>query len=225
MKPDFNPRVFTTLAILIIIFAFASSTYAQTGNYHNGGYRIISNKGSSATIETQNPYVPSNLNVSCAWVMTCQDSSYWAQVGWIKYNGWSGPKYYYEYNGTSGWNQVTLGNATSGSHNDYMVGSDSTYMYFKINSSEVGKIALSSLGFTPNQVQLYSETTESTVQSPGSVSNPVTMGTFKYKSTSDVWTSTNAYNGSSLGYGELTTQKNNISSSGNSSFEVWDSRY
>jgi hypothetical protein len=205
-------------------------SYAITGNYHDGMSKSVSNYGAAGTIETQNPYIPSGTtNFSTAWVMCNYGTSYWAQVGWFKYNGWTDPKYYFEYKGVSSGNyRYYFSNAVNGSNNDFKVGSDSTTMYFILNGTTLGTISLSSLGWSPDQVQLSAETTDSTVQSPGSVSNPVSFGSFQYKSTSNVWTSCTGlplYSSYGNGYGSLSTQRNNISSSGSSNFEAWDSRY
>lgn len=121
--------------------------------------------------------------------------------------------------------QKQLGSATVGSNNNFKVGNDSTTMYFIINNYTYGTVSLSTIPFSRNSVQFFGETHNTDDQSPGSVSNPVTMGSVQYKDTSNNWVSTTVTNPSSPGYGDIQTQRNNISSGGSSSWEIWDSRY
>lgn len=216
---------------------FASSTsegssvsIASTGYYFNGGYRFINNRGASAVIETQNPYVSANSS-SSAWSMTC-DSNYtnrYAQVGYLKFYNYTSPKFFYEYSYGSGgiWQQKLLPSVSVGSHNEYMVGCATVSLLFKINGVEYGRVAISTIPFERNTIEILTETHSTSDQSHGSSANPVTMGAVRYKSpNSESWISIKCYNaGSSLGYGSLTTQRNNISSTGSYSWEVWDSRY
>ncbi|MDD6108574.1 MAG: hypothetical protein PUB58_08930 [Clostridiales bacterium] len=219
------------LGLCIFSVSFFTPASAVSGYYFNGGCRRVTNKGAAATIETQNPYVFNGSSVS-AWAMTC-DSSYsnrYAQVGYVKFYGDTAPKYFYEYSyGSSGtWFQKTLGTASTGSHNEFMVGCDNHTMYFKINGIVYGTVALTSIPFTRNTVEILAETHAVSDQSPGSGANPVSMGGAKYKTTSDSWVSascTNSFAAVGVGYGSLTTQRNNIPSAGATNWEVWDSRY
>jgi hypothetical protein len=217
---------FSGLATLICSLAISTSISHQadaaTGFYFNGGMKFVSNKGAAVTIETQNPYVAKDSWVSI-WAMTAgPGSADYAQVGYWKVYGWSGPKYFYEYSNTDDdlWYQKTLGNASSGSHNNFSVGSDNSNMYFKINDISYGDVPLSTLGWTPDQIQLLAETHDENDQNPGSISNPVSMGSAQYKTTSDRWVSVKVDE-----FHDLPHMKNNIPSTGSSSWEVWDSRY
>jgi hypothetical protein len=211
--------IFACVALFFAIpqFAFAG----PTGFWFDGGLKTVANNGAAVTIETQNPTISSGSYVSI-WAMTAgPGASDYAQDGWWKQDGWAGPSYFYEYSNSTGtWYQKTLGTATSGSNNDFKVGSDSTTMYFLINGTSYGTVPLSTLGWTPNQIQLLSEVHNPADQNPGSVTNPISMGSAQYKNTSGIWVSA-----SSSGTADLTTQKNNISGSGSTSWEVWDSRY
>jgi len=220
-------NVLRTVAVLALVIALVStnalSARATTGNFFNGGYKSVANKGAALTIETQNPYVATGSSLS-AWSMTCDPSAgqqNYAQAGWLKITGWSNPRYFYEYSSevTDEWGQEWFATATSGSHNDYMVGSDSTTMYFKLNGTELGTLALSDLQWTPSQVQLFGETHDTGDQCPGSVSNPVTMGAAQYKNTSNTWVSAGVTE-----YHSLSTMSNNIAS-GDTTWEIWDTRY
>jgi hypothetical protein len=120
------------LLLAVVIAPLKAS--AWTGFYFNGAWKTVSNNGAAITIETQNPTISEDSSVS-AWAMTCNGTDSYAQVGWVKFSGYTAPKYFYEYNYEPDgvWYQKTLGTATAGSHNDFMVGCDSTTMYFKIN--------------------------------------------------------------------------------------------
>lgn len=212
------------LAILfaVLIFTKSISVSASAGFYFNGGYKSVSNKGAALTCETQNPYVAAST-VS-AWAMTCNQSlgqQNYAQVGWLKYSNWNNPRYFYEYHSdvTEKGAQEWFATAESGSHNDFMVGSDSTYMYFKLNGTELGKIPLSDLGWTPDAVEFLGETHDTDNQCPGSVSNPVTMGNAQYKTTSGSWVSAGVTE-----YHNLSTMANNVDT-GDTIWEIWDTRY
>ncbi len=142
-------------------------------------------------------------------------------VGWLKYSNWNNPRYFYEYHSdvTEKGAQEWFATAESGSHNDFMVGSDSTYMYFKLNGTELGKIPLSDLGWTPDAVEFLGETHDTDNQCPGSVSNPVTMGNAQYKTTSDSWVSAGVTEDH-----DLSTMDNNIDT-GDTIWKIWDTRY
>jgi hypothetical protein len=209
--------------IMATVLAGFSSACASTGYFFNGGCKVIANRGAALTIETQNPYVATGSALS-AWAMTCDTSAgqqNYAQVGWLKYASWSNPRYFYEYSSqvTNKWDQQWFATATSGSHNDYMVGSDSTTMYFKLNGTQLGTLALSDLQWTPSQVQFFGETHDTSDQCPGSVSNPVTMGAAQYKNTSYSWVSAGVTE-----HHDLSTMSNNISY-GATTWEIWDTRY
>lgn len=218
---------FLLMLVLVITLVFAIAPNAFAG-YLDGGKKEIANNGAAATIETQSPYV---VYDSSAWVMTFDKNDTtgykYAQVGYVKQVGDTKPYYFWEVsNSISNYKFQKLATSPStGTHHDYMVGCDSTYMYYKVDGVDRGSTLLSSYSFTRNAIQIMTETQSSNDQNPGSVSNPVTMGAAQYKSTSNVWTSTKCTNPFSIGYGSATTQRNNISSSGASSWEVWDSRY
>lgn len=225
-------RIISLLAAIVFIFSIipaAQASAATSGYYFNGGWKSISNKGVLATIETQNPHVNDGSSVS-AWVMTC-DSNYnnrYAQVGYLKYSDNSRPYYFYEYSyGTSSWDQKQLTSApTTGTHHTYKVGCDNATMYFVIDGTTYATVALSKIPFTRNMIEVLTETHSVSDQSPGSCSNPLTMGAVQYKSSADTWYSTTCTNSSGItGMGSLTTQCNNIPYSGASTWEVWDSRY
>lgn len=225
-------KVILTFALVLCIFSASLSMPANavSGYYFNGAYKRVTNKGAAATIETQNPYVFNGSSVS-AWAMTCDSTvpNRYAQVGYVKFYGDASPKYFYEYSYGSGtWYQKTLGLASAGSHNEFMVGCDSHTMYFKINGIVYGTAPLTSIPFSRNTVEIYVETHAVSDQSPGSASNPVSMGGAKYKTTADSWVSAlcmNSFGAIGTGYGSLTTQRNNIPSTGATNWEVWDSRY
>ena len=218
-------KIFAAVVLAVSLMSSAVSSYAASGFYFNGGYKIVNNNGAAVTIETQNPTITSYVS---AWAMTCDSSvsDRYAQVGWWKETPTTSPKYFYEYSYGDLWYQKSLGTATVGSHNDYMVGCDSTTMYFKINGTSYGTVALSKIPFSRNTIELMGETHNTNDQCMGSNSNPVTMGSAQYKSTGNVWTTTKCVNsGSSLGYGSLSTMRNNIASGGSTNWEIWDSRY
>ena len=218
--------LWTVIAIVLVMALVSTNTLsarAATGKFCNGGSRMAANRGAALTIETQNPFVATGSSLF-AWAMTCDLSvgqHNYAQVGWLKSAGWSDPRYFYEYNSdvTGKWSQKWFATAPSGSHNNYMVGSDSTTMYFKLNGTQLGSLALSDLQWTPSQVQFFGETHDKSDQCPGSVSNPVTMGAAQYKNTSNTWVSAGVTEVHSL-----STMSNNISS-GNTTWEIWDTRY
>jgi hypothetical protein len=224
-------RIISVFAAIVFSLSLTTQAFAATsGYYFNGGLKSISNKGVLATIETQNPHVNNGSSVS-AWVMTC-DSNYtnrYAQVGYLKYYYNSKPYYFYEYNygGGSTWFQKQLTSSPStGTHHTYKVGCDNSKMYFVIDGTTYAQVALSKMPFTRNTIEILTETHSVSDQSPGSCSNPLTMGAVKYKNSSDTWYSTTCKSSSGItGMGSLTTQCNNISSSGSSTWEVWDSRY
>jgi len=223
MRRNVGRTVAVIALVIALVFANVLSARATTGFFFNGGYKTVVNKGAALTVETQNPYVATGSSLS-AWAMTCDPSAgqqNYAQTGWLKIAGWTSPRYFYEYSSdvTSQWDQEWFGNATSGSHNDYMVGSDATTMYFKLNGTQLGTVALSSLLWTPTDVQLFVENHNSDDQCPGSVSNPVTMGAAQYKNTSNTWVSAGVTE-----YHSLSTMSNNIVS-GDTTWEVWDTRY
>lgn len=221
MKKNFLKIGILSILFALLIFAGSISVSASAGFYFNGGYKLVSNKGAALTCETQNPYITSNGS-SSAWAMTCNppDQNY-AQVGWAKDPGFTAPKYFWEYNSvvTSKFGQEYLATAQSGSHNDFMVGSDSTTMYFKINGDVKKTLPLSDLGWTPDAVELFGETHDTGDQCPGSVSNPVTMGNAQYKTTSGSWVSAGVTEDH-----DLPTMDNNIST-GDTTWEIWDTRY
>jgi len=208
----------------LLIFTGIIPGRAFTGYYFNGGYKKVSNKGAAITCETQNPYVAPDSWIS-VWAMTCNlslgSNENYAQVGWLKEDGWSNPRYFYEYSSkvTGARDQRLFATAQSGSHNDFMVGSDSTYMYFKLNGTELGKISLSTLNWTPDTVEFFGEPHDFDDQCPGSVSNPVTMGNAQYKTTSGSWVSAGVTE-----YHDLSTMANNIDT-GDITWEIWDTRY
>lgn len=228
----FQKIIVASVIIVALSFCMLPSAYAATtGYYYNGGCKAVSNNGVVATIETQNPYVYSGSSVS-AWAMTCDGGSSsangYAQVGYLKYSRDSRPYYFYEYScdSTSTWYQKQLTSSPStGTHHTYMVGCDSSTMYFKIDGTSYGTCKLSAIPFPRTTIEVLTETHHASDQSPGSASNPVTMGAVQYKTTSNVWTNTKCVNWSNNGYGTLKTQRNNIPSSGSSNWEVWDSRY
>lgn len=217
----------TSLFFLAFLVFSCVSTNATTQTDFNGGYVLVSNNGSAGTIEVQNPYVYGTdiANSVSAWVMTLDSTvtTRFAQVGWRKVAGWSAPKYFYEYAyvDNSIWYRKDLNTATSGANDDHMVGCDSTTMYFKINGTQVGSVSLSTIPFTRNTVEILGETHDTENQCPGSVTNPVSIGSAQYKNTSNSWVT-----GSYVKYPSgITTMQNNIPSSGRSYWEMWDSRY
>lgn len=225
---------------LLLAFSFAllpqmAQAASGAGWYFNGGVKNVVNNGAAATIETQNPYVYTGYkySCSCAWAMTCDRNAdsggRYAQVGYTKEPNTSKPYYFYEYSYDDDWTAKTLSTSPSvGSHHTYMVGCDSKYMYFKIDGTSQARVPLTKIPFSRNKIEIFTETHHTSDQSLGSAANPVTMGACQYKSVSNTWTSTKCVRGSSsagVGYGTLTTQRNNIPSSGASSWEVWDSRY
>lgn len=218
--------VFIAVSLVLALFFAPLNAFAWTGYYFNGAWKTVDNNGAAITIETQNPTISEDSSVS-VWPMTCNGSDGYAQVGWVKFSGYSSPKYFYEYNYDPDdvWYQKELGTASSGSHNDFMVGNDSTTMYFKINDISYGSVALTTIPFDRSMVQFFGETHDEGDQCPGSVSNPVTMGDAQYKNTSNSWVSATCYNPSDTGYGTLTTMRNNVSASGDTNWEIWDSRY
>jgi len=223
MKKNFLKIGILLILFAVLIFAKSISVSASAGLYFNGGYKLVSNKGAALTCETQNPYVASG-SVSTAWAMTCNQSlegQNYAQVGWCKFDGWSKPKYFYEYNSdvTGAHDHKDFATAESGSHNDFMVGSDSTTMYFKLNGTQLGTVSLSTLNWTPDTVEFYGEVHDTNDQCPGSVSNPVTMGNAQYKTTSDSWVSAGVTEDH-----DLSTMDNNIDT-GDTTWEIWDTRY
>ncbi|MEX2104579.1 MAG: hypothetical protein WD907_04520 [Bacilli bacterium] len=153
--------------------------------------------------------------------MTAGAGAYdYAQIGWWKVGGWTGPFYFTEYSNSSGlWNQQTFSAASVPSNNDFKVGSDSTTMFFVLNSVTKTTVLLSTLGWSPTEVQLLGETHDTGDQSPGSVLNPISMGTAQYKNASFVWVSAGVSEVS-----DLSTQANNVDP-GDTSWEVWDTRY
>lgn len=214
--------------VIMAVVSVMLSTTVHAESHFNGGLYFDYNNGAVATIETQDPNVSSNSAVA-AWAMTC-DGGYqgrYAQVGWAKFAATGYPQYFYEYSYAPNnvWYRKMIGTATAGSHNEYMVGCDSTTMYFKINGTSYGTVPLSTIPFTRFCVQIFAETKNTADQCPGSVSNPVTMGNSRYKTTDNEWVPVYVENPSSIGYGTLTTMRNNISSSGSRNWEVWDSRY
>jgi len=213
---------------LTCLLSFTFPLMAAATSYFNGGINSLANNGADLTIETQNPYVSSGSSVS-AWPMTCDGNVVgdYAQVGWLKLSSYTGPYYFYEYSyiPTGAHYQRVLGSATVGSNNDFRVGCDSSTMYFIINNTTYGTVALSTIPFDRNTVEFLGETHSASDQCPGSVSNPLTMGKAQYKSTSNSWYNTYAINQDSLGYGDLSTMRNNIVSGGSYTFEIWDSRY
>ena len=220
MKKNFLKIGVLSILFAVLILAESISVSASAGFYFNGGYKSVSNKGAALTCETQNPYVAAST-VS-AWAMTCNPPNQnYAQVGWLKYSDWNNPRYFYEYHSdvTVKGDQKWFATAESGSHNDFMVGSDSTYMYFKLNGTELGKIPLSDLDWTPDEVQFYGKTHDTDNQCPGSVSNPVTMGNAQYKTTSGSWVSAGVTEDH-----DLSTMDNNINT-GDTTWEIWDTRY
>jgi len=202
---------------------------AARGYYFNGAVYKANNNGGAINLEVGNPVVDvSNFSDVSAWVMTCDGSKYfdYAQVGWYKDYNYSTPKYFYEYSyGSDFWRKVTLGYATPGNFNDYRVGCDSSKMYFIIDNISYGTVNLTDIPFTRNCVQYFGETHEIADQCPGTVTNPISFSYSQYKTTSNVWLTINATNPNSLGYGDLTTMRNNILSSGSWTWEIWDSRY
>lgn len=218
-----------TLMVSVATFFPSQSVHAATGFYFNGGWKFVSNNGAAVTIETQNPYVAPSSWVSI-WAMTGDRyGSGYAQVGWWKVAGYSSSKYFYEYcyDPYNVWYQKELGTATAGSHNNFKVGCDSIRMYFIINGISYGNVSLTTIPFSRNVIQLLGETHNTNDQCPGSLTNPVSMGSAQYKNTSNSWVSATCSNAGDLGqgYGDLTTMRNNISSSGSTNWEVWDSRY
>ena len=216
------------LMLLVSMVVITPNAYAATGYYFNGAWKTVSNNGAALTIETQNPYVAPSSHISI-WCMTTDGDVGYAQVGYRKVDGYTSPKYFYEYNYDPDdvWYRKELGSAASGSHNDFMVGNDSTTMYFKINDISYGTVSLTTIPFTRSMIELMGETHDTRDQCPGSVTNPVTMGNAQYKNTSGTWVSAICYNAGDLGqgYGDLSTMRNNISSSGDTDWEIWDSRY
>jgi hypothetical protein len=108
-----------------------------------------------------------------------------------------------------------------------MVGCDSTKMYFKINNVSYGDVLLTTIPFPRKFIQLFGETHDTSDQCPGSASNPLSFGNAQYKTTSNTWVSATCTNAGNygLGYGDLLTMRNNISSGGSTNWEIWDSRY
>ncbi len=102
-KGDFmkHRKILGMLICTSFIFAFSLTSIsvgATSGMYFNGAWKHMNNNGAAVQIETQNPYV-SSLSILAAWAMTC-DAIYeegYAQVGWLKYHGDSGPSFFYEY--------------------------------------------------------------------------------------------------------------------------------
>ncbi|MDT3697959.1 MAG: hypothetical protein RO469_00910 [Thermincola sp.] len=210
--------------IVTFMLIFSTSAYAFATSYFDGGKKVVSNNGAAATIEVQNPYV--TVDVS-AWVMTASsDGSGWASVGWGKRSGQSNPQQFYEYvyTPTNLWVQRDdFGAATNSSYN-YKVGCDSTTMYFIIDGVTKATVSLTSIPYSRSEAQFFGETHSTAEQSPGSVSNPVTFSVAQYKTTSNSWVSCGVTNPYTAGQGSLTTQKNNIDT-GDTTWEIWDSRY
>jgi hypothetical protein len=226
MKKSFlKIGIFAVSIGFVVSVTFLSVNATSDYPYFNGGYKSVSNKGAALTCETQNPYVadPEGFAGVAAWAMTCNPSGghNYAQVGWCKSGGYSEPVYFYEYNSdvTNAFGHEEFATAESGSHNDFMVGSDSTTMYFKLNGTQLGTVPLSTLNWTPDEVQFFGETHDTNDQCPGSVSNPLTMGNAQYKTTSGSWVSAGVTE-----HHSLSTMDNNINT-GDTTWEIWDTRY
>ena len=99
-------------------------------------------------------------------------------------------------------------------------------MYFTINAINYGSVSLTQIPFTGSMVELLAETQNTDDRCPGTATNPVSFGSAQYKNTSNSWVSATCTNAGDLGqgYGDLTTMRNNISSSGSTNWEIWDSR-
>ena len=225
MKNSLKKALSSLVVITILVVLLSVPATATTGNWFNGAWKTVNNNGAALTIETQNPTVSNDVSI---WAMTTNGTTSYAQVGWAKHVGYTSSMFFYEYyySPTNTWYQKDFGTATAGTHNDYMVGCDSTTMYFKINSTEYGTCALTTIPFSRTMVQFFAEVHDDTGdQCPGSATNPVTAGNAQYKNTSNTWVSTAADNPCSQGYGDLSTMRNNIATGGSKTWEVWDSRY
>lgn len=216
-----HPMRIITLCFLIMFTSVAIITPAFA-NFFNGGEKYYSGMtGAAATVETANPYV-SSTGSSSAWPMvTTGVGNQYVQVGWAKDHGMSGSKYFWEFNGDS-WYLKWLGDATPGSHNDFMVGRDTAgTWYFKINGDLKGTVSSDTLGwYTGGMAQFYGETWNTSDQCPGKVSNPVTFGNLQYKNSSYSWLSAPL----DANYEDLSTMRNNADN-GDTLFEIWDTRY
>lgn len=226
LKKSINSRIMTILiTIMMSILTFVIPVFAYSEHNFNGGYKVISNNGASAYIEVQNPYV-TTYSSSSAWVMTCDGNQSFAQVGWVKRSNWTGPKnfYEYEYEPSGAFFVKEIGDATAGSYH-YRVSKVGDTMYFYINGATQGTVPISTIPFTRSVVEYLGETQDTDDQSPGSVTNPLTFSSAQYKNTSDSWVSAGVENaGTSYGYGTIDTMRNNVDS-GDTTWEIWDSRY
>ncbi len=221
-------RLVFSVLMLVIGLLIAKPSQALA-NYYDGGYKVILNLGSSGLIETQNPYVSSNGS-SSAWVMSAAPGPYnppaqnYVQSGWAKDAGFSGPQYFVEYSSdvTGLWDIRYIGAASVGSTNRYEVSFDNTGgAAMRVNGTDYLYASGSTLQWLPTHIEFLGEIYDPSDQSPGSNYNPVSFGGLYYKDTSQSWHS----NPLCYKWADLSTQRNNILSSGSSQWEIWDSRY
>lgn len=143
------------------------------------------------------------------------------QVGWAK-DYPNDPKFFTESRKSLSdpYDLKWWGSTSAGAHNDYMVGRDSSTWYFKINGNVKTTVAVSTLGWTGQYAYALGETWLSGDHCPGTVSNPVTIGSCQYKNSSYAWGTAYLYPYNT----NATNFANNVNSNGDSLFEIWDKR-
>lgn len=205
-----------------VALAFPSSAYAY---YYDGGYKSVTNRGVNCEIETDNPIVGGGNAFSTAFVM-CARAGYalrYMQVGYLEQDshGDESPRYYWEWSNDGTWSGTQyLGLASDGSFNWYKITDDSTKFYFLINGNSYGSVTKTTLGWSPNEIDVTGETYYTTDRIPGTPSNPVSMGPITYKASDGSW--------HSAGMSEITYHPhpyggNNLDP-GDTSYSIWDTR-
>lgn len=211
-------------ALTLIAFT-AQNVYATSGYFFDGGYIPVANIGASASIETQNPYITTGGS-SSSWVMTANSSGQnYALSGWTKDPGFTAPKYFCEAHSdvTNAFYQKFLGTAATGSTNQFETSWDNSSgtsgnVMMRVNGTDYLVAPAAQLQWSPNEVQIFSETHDTVDQCSGSSGNHVTVGALHYKNTAGTWIPNPVFTFSkdlaTMSYTSTTT-----------SWDVWDNRY
>lgn len=212
-------RMMFCLAVCCVFLLPTSGAFAATGFYFNGGLQTGNYYGASGNIECDElEDVGNDVSV---WVMVAgQSSTEYIQAGWGRHWDQSRNYHFYQNNGDEFYHRET-GVASPGSTYSYKVERTGNTWSIYIDGSIEDTVSHSDLGWTAGSAQFFGEVHDSEAdQSPGTVSDPVTSGYLRVKSSSGTWSDASFTNT----YEDLPHQRNNADE-GDDNYEQWDNRY
>lgn len=212
--------MFIAMICFAIVLLPSQAFAGVSGWYFNGGLQTGNYYGASGNIECD--VLQDVGNDASVWVMVAGGgSSEYIQAGWGRHWDQSSNWHFYQYNGDSFLHEETSVASPNSTYAYKVERTGNTWTIYIDGSSKATVNHTNDLGWTAQSAQFFGEIHDSTDdQSPGTVTDPITMSYLKVKSTSGTWSNASLTNV----YEDLSHQRNNADP-GDNTFEQWDNRY